>query len=63
GLLVYHNDAQREYAYGPAGGLPDSKIGTFPQSLMDEAKQSGWVVVSMKQDWARVFGSPGSGTP
>lgn len=58
GLLVYHNDAEREYAYGPAGGLPDSKIGTFPQSLMDEAKDSGWIVVRMKEDWRSVFPSP-----
>lgn len=55
GLLVYHNDAEREYAYGPAGGLPDSKIGAFPQALMDEAKKSGWIVVGMKEDWNRIF--------
>jgi phosphoglycolate phosphatase-like HAD superfamily hydrolase len=55
GLLVYHNDAEREYAYGPAGGLRDSKIGTFPQDLMDEAKKSGWIVVGMKDDWNRIF--------
>ncbi|QEG33491.1 HAD family hydrolase [Bythopirellula goksoeyrii] len=55
GLLVYHNDPEREYAYGPAGGLPDSKIGTFPQDLMDEAKQNGWIVVGMKNDWKRIF--------
>ena len=24
--LVYHTDPAREYAYGPAGGLPDSKV-------------------------------------
>lgn len=57
GLLVLHNDAEREYAYGPADGLPASKIGTFPQSLMDEAKQSGWLVVGMKGDWKRIFPS------
>ena len=54
-VLVFHDDAQREYAYGPAGGLPDTKVGTFPQSLMDEAKKDGWSVVSMKTDWKRVF--------
>jgi hypothetical protein len=54
-MLVYHDDAEREYAYGPAGGLADSRIGTFPQSLMDEAKKSGWIVVSMKRDWRRIF--------
>ncbi|MCO6046938.1 haloacid dehalogenase-like hydrolase [Aeoliella sp. ICT_H6.2] len=55
GLLVYHDDAEREYAYGPAGGLPDSKMGTFPQSLMDEAGKNGWIVVRMKEDWNRAF--------
>jgi len=36
-LLVLHDDAKREYAYGPAEGLPDSKVGTFTQALFDEA--------------------------
>jgi hypothetical protein len=54
-MLVYHDDAAREYAYGPAGGLPDTKVGTFTQSLMDEAKASTWTVVSMKNDWKRIF--------
>jgi len=55
GLLVYHNDAEREYAYGPAGGLPDSKVGTFPQSLMDDAQKAGWIVVGMKENWKVIF--------
>jgi phosphoglycolate phosphatase-like HAD superfamily hydrolase len=54
-MLVYHDDAEREYAYGPAGGLPDTRVGTFSEALMDEAKKSGWVVISMKNDWRRVF--------
>jgi phosphoserine phosphatase len=54
-MLIHHDDARREYAYGPAGGLPDTKIGTFPRALMAEAKRSGWHVVSMKNDWRRVF--------
>ncbi|MBP1688620.1 MAG: NapD-like protein [Deltaproteobacteria bacterium] len=54
-MLVLHDDAKREYAYGPAKGLPDSKVGTFPQSLYDEAMKQGWVVISMKDDWKRVF--------
>jgi haloacid dehalogenase-like hydrolase len=54
-MIVLHDDAKREYAYGPAQGLPDTKVGTFPQALYDEAKQDGWVVISMKDDWARVF--------
>ena len=54
-MLVLHDDAQREYAYGPAKGLPDSKVGTFTQQLYDEAKKQGWVVISMKDDWKKVF--------
>jgi hypothetical protein len=55
GVLVLHDDARREYAYGPAQGLPDTKVGTFTQALYDEAKNRGWVVVSMKNDWRRLF--------
>ena len=54
-MLVFHDDAKREYAYGPANGLPDTKFGAFPQSLMDEAKKRGWVVISMKDDWKTIF--------
>ncbi len=54
-MLVFHDDARREYAYGPANGLPDTNFGAFPASLMNEAKQKGWVVISMKNDWSRVF--------
>jgi len=54
-MLVLHDDATREYAYGPARGLPDTKVGTFPQALADEAKQGGWLVISMKDDWKRIF--------
>lgn len=59
GMLLLHDDAAREYAYGPATGLPDSKIGTFPQALFDEARSKGWTVISMKNDWRTVF-SPGT---
>jgi len=54
-MLVLHDDAEREYAYGPAQGLPDTKVGTFTQQLYDEAKKQGWVVISMKDDWKKVF--------
>ena len=55
GLLVLHDDAEREFAYGPANGLPDSQIGTFSQALMDSAKADGWTVISMKDDWKTIF--------
>jgi phosphoglycolate phosphatase-like HAD superfamily hydrolase len=54
-MLVLHDDAKREYAYGPAQGLPDTKVGTFTQDLYDRAKKQGWVVISMKNDWKRIF--------
>src|SRR5271165_3856918 len=49
-MLVLHDDAKREYAYGPAQGLPDTKVGTFTQELYDEAMKDGWIVISMKND-------------
>jgi haloacid dehalogenase-like hydrolase len=54
-VLVLHDDARREYAYGPAADLPDTKVGTFTRALFDEARKKGWTVISMKNDWKRVF--------
>jgi hypothetical protein len=49
-MLVHHDDGTREFAYGAK-----SKVGTFPDTLMAQAKKQGWVVISMKNDWKRVF--------
>jgi phosphoserine phosphatase len=49
-MLVHHDDGKREYAYGPK-----SKVGTFTDALMAQAKKSGWVVISMKNDWKKIF--------
>jgi phosphoglycolate phosphatase-like HAD superfamily hydrolase len=49
-MLVHHDDAKREWAYGA-----ESKIGTFSDALMAEAKKNGWTVISMKNDWKRIF--------
>jgi phosphoglycolate phosphatase-like HAD superfamily hydrolase len=54
-MLVLHDDAKREYAYGPAVDLPFTKVGAFTQSLYDEAKKQGWVVISMRTDWKKIF--------
>jgi phosphoglycolate phosphatase-like HAD superfamily hydrolase len=54
-MIVLHDDAEREYAYGPAQGLPDTKVGMFTQTLYDEAKKNGWTVISMKNDWKVIF--------
>ena len=48
-VLVHHTDAEREYAYDR-----DSRIGRLDKAL-DEANARGWTVVSMKDDWRRVF--------
>jgi hypothetical protein len=49
-MLVHHDDAVREFAYGA-----ESKIGTFSDALMAEAKKDGWTVISMKDDWKNIF--------
>jgi phosphoserine phosphatase len=53
--LVLHDDPEREYSYGPEAGQADTKFGAFTQALYDQATSKGWVVVSMKRDWKRVF--------
>jgi phosphoserine phosphatase len=59
-LLVLHDDGIREFAYGPAQGLPSVAGGAFKQDLYDQAKQEGWTVVSMKNDWKTVYPAPQS---
>jgi phosphoglycolate phosphatase-like HAD superfamily hydrolase len=49
-MLVHHDDAVREFAYGA-----ESKIGTFSDALMAEAKKNAWTVISMKSDWKVIF--------
>ena len=49
-MLVRHDDAVREFAYGA-----ESKIGTFSDALLAEANKNGWTVISMKNDWKRIF--------
>ena len=49
GLYAHHDDGEREWAYDR-----ESSIGRLDRGL-DEAPKRGWVVVSMKQDWKRVF--------
>jgi hypothetical protein len=49
GLIVRHDDAEREYAYDR-----QSSVGRLDRAL-DEAGRRGWVVVSMKSDWRTVY--------
>jgi phosphoglycolate phosphatase-like HAD superfamily hydrolase len=48
-LYVHHTDAVREWAYDR-----QSSIGRLDKGL-DEARARGWTIVSMKDDWKRVF--------
>jgi len=52
GLIVHHDDGEREYAYDRK-----SSVGRLERGL-DEAAQRGWVVVSMKSDWRTVYSPP-----
>ena len=36
-------------------GCPTPRSGTFTQAFYDEATKQGWVVISMNNDWKRVF--------
>jgi len=49
GLIVHHDDAEREYAYDR-----QSHIGRLVRGL-DEGPRLGWTIVSMKNDWKRVY--------
>jgi len=49
GLIVHHDDADREWAYDRG-----SPIGKLERGL-NEATKRGWVLVSMKNDWKKVF--------
>ncbi|MEJ8856332.1 HAD family hydrolase [Variovorax robiniae] len=51
-LLVHHDDAAREFAYDRTS--PFGKL----DKAWDEAVRRNWVVVSMKNDWKRVFAQP-----
>ena len=52
GIVVDHDDEEREYAY-------ESLSATDPQAepILSSAARFGWTVVSMKRDWATVFGA------
>ncbi|MDB5607250.1 MAG: haloacid dehalogenase [Bradyrhizobium sp.] len=49
GVLIHHDDDDREYAYDR-----NTSIGKLDRGLADAAA-NGWLVASMKDDWQRVF--------
>ena len=50
-FLLHHDDAEREYAYER-----ESHIGRLDKAL-DEAREKGWIVASIKNDFETVFPS------
>lgn len=52
GVLIRHDDAEREYRYDR-----ESPVGRLDKAL-DLAGPSDWVVVSMQDDWVTVFAEP-----
>ncbi len=49
GLIVHHTDSVREWSYDRT-----SHIGKLDKAW-DEANAKGWTIVSMKDDWKKVF--------
>jgi len=49
GVILRHDDAEREYAYDR-----ESSVGKLDRAL-DTASGAGWLIVSMKNDWNAVF--------
>ena len=55
-MIVLHDDAKREYAYGPAQGLPETTVGAFPPgSCTTWPRRRAGSIISMKDDWKRIF--------
>lgn len=48
-LYVHHTDSEREWAYDR-----ESSIGRLDRGL-DEAREKGWTVVDMAQDWKIIY--------
>jgi 2C-methyl-D-erythritol 2,4-cyclodiphosphate synthase len=48
-LYIHHTDAEREWAYDR-----NSSVGRLDKGL-DEALESGWTIVDMKNDWSVIY--------
>ncbi len=49
GIYIHHDDADREYAYDRGDKLSGLERG------LDDAAKRGWILVSMKNDWQRIY--------
>jgi phosphoserine phosphatase len=52
GLLVHHDDGEREWAYDRK-----SHIGRLDRGL-DEGPRRGWTITSMKKEWNTIYPAP-----
>lgn len=51
-ILIDHDDAEREYAYkSVAASIRDDR------DIVEVGRESGWRIISMREDWASVFAS------
>ena len=50
GLLVDHDDAEREFAYASVAGTFESS-----EDIVDVGRAQGWAIASMRNDWTTVF--------
>lgn len=49
GMIIHHDDAEREYAYDRK-----THFGALDKGL-DDASKEGWHIISMKNDWKQIF--------
>jgi hypothetical protein len=49
-IVIHHEDARFQLFQS----LEDVEV-FFTQALYDQAKKDGWFVISMKNDWKRIF--------
>ncbi len=52
GMIIHHDDEKREWAYDR-----ESHIGRLAKGL-DAAKENGWIITSMKNDWKVIHPNP-----
>ena len=53
-MLALHDDAKREYAYGPPQDFQTLMSARFPMNSCSKQKKA-WVVISIMNDWKKVF--------
>src|ERR1700730_7374454 len=52
---VSEGDELKPHRHEPSLSTLDTKVGTLSQAMYDMAKKQDWMIVSMKNDWKRIF--------